>query len=456
MPDSHTVADIPTSLVEQLRAIPTHDALVELCEAARDAKLLAHADFKKLVAYMLEIADGRDRREPWTTRPGDAARPVAKLRVQMESCFGVYADLHWFKLNKTANRAGRPLRGLFPRMAASLSRATPEDFADLVRALISPTPDASLVKFLQERGGKAPGIGVEIFSRLAYAFRRDLYFAIPKEWGEASGCLDYIGGDLRKYCGLCRNLRGVCDELGFPKDVRASLLNEFLTQSVPPKRLSEALHKAMGPAISRFGVVKPDEAYRPSRGDEDLDTLPTDFAAASIRARRGRTDLRKSLIRSYGDRCVLTGNCPRHLLEVGYVVPFPEGVVHGSGNALLMRSDVHTLWDLNLLGIEPESMQVMIAPELAGTVYAKLAGRSVLSRLDGSNADMTGLVERWQVFTAAHPGWEALHSEREAQAAAGANTHADSDESSPTVETTGFAGRTAGTSRKPVRTSTRG
>ena len=404
------MSDAPTisrTLAEQLRAIPTHQVLLELCEAARDARLLAHPEFKKLVASILEVADGRDRREPWTTRPTDAARPVPRLRLQMEACFGVYADLHWFKLNKVCNRAGQPLRGLFPRMAASLARIQPEDFAELVRALISPTPDAALAKFLQSHGGKVPGLGVEVFSRLAFAFRRDLYFAIPRGWGERSGCLEWIGGDLRKYCGLCRNLRGVCDELGLPPDIRGSLLHELLAQDVPPRRLAEALHKAIGPSIARFGTLKPTEAYEPPKEEAEVDTVPADFAAASIRARRGRVELRTRLLKAYGERCAFTGACLPDLLEVAMFVPFPDGGdVHSAGNAILLRSDLHTLWDLNLIGIQPGTMRLAIAPRLAGTVYAQLAGRDMLTRVDGSQLLDGVLEERWSVFTAAHPDWE--------------------------------------------------
>lgn len=404
------MSDAPTisrTLAEQLRAVPTHTCLQELCESARDARLLAHPEFKKLIAYILEVADGRDRREPWTTRPTDAAKPVPRLRLQMEACFGVYADLHWFKLNKNCNRAGQPLRGLFPRMAASLARVKPEDFAELVRALISPTPDAALAKFLQAGGGKIPGLGVEVFSRLAFAFRRDLYFAIPRAWGERSGCLEWIGGDLRKYCGLCRNLRGVCDELGLPEDIRGSVLQELLSQDLPPKTLAESLHKAIGPSIARFGTLKVAEAWEPSKEDEELDTLPADFAASSIRARRGRSVLRSRLLKAYGQRCAFTGVCLPDLLEAAYFVPFPEGGdVHGDGNALLLRTDLHTLWDLNLVGLQPGTMRLAIAPRLVDTVYTQLAGREVLSRVDGTHLHDGAIEERWSVFTAAHPDWE--------------------------------------------------
>ena len=68
MPTIH----LPPAQIEQMRRAPIHGVLLELCKAARESKLLLLPEFKKLVAYLLEQADGRDRREPWTQRPGAA------------------------------------------------------------------------------------------------------------------------------------------------------------------------------------------------------------------------------------------------------------------------------------------------------------------------------------------------------------------------------------------------
>ena len=71
---------------------------------------------------------------------------------------------------------------------------------------------------------------------------------------------------------------------------------------------------------------------------------------------------------------MFTGSCIRDLLEVAYVRPFPTGGADSPRTALLMRSDVHTLWDLNLIGVEPTTRRVYIAKRLGGTVYEELAG----------------------------------------------------------------------------------
>jgi hypothetical protein len=337
------------------------------------------------------LEDDRDARVPG----------VPKLRVAIEKCFGVYADLHWFKLNRTTNQSGQPLLGLFERMAASLARVSEKDLAELLTALLSASPDAAVLRMLSARGGRIRGMGLELFSRIAYAYRRDLFFVLPKPWAESSGCLGFVGDDLRRYCGLCRNLRAVCDRLEIPTDVRGSVLLSLLERKRPPAALLEALHGAIGPALAKFSGLEPLDAFE-VKGDVKEDDLPTEFAAAAIRMRRGRRELRDQLLRRYGDKCAFSGGCPQDLLEVAYLVPYPTGDVHAPENAILLRSDLHTLWDLNLLGVDPSTLRVALAPNLSGSPYEKLAGRALTSRADGSHLSREGLAERWQRFSSAH------------------------------------------------------
>jgi hypothetical protein len=46
-------------------------------------------------------------------------------------------------------------------------------------------------------------------------------------------------------------------------------------------------------------------------------------------------------------------------------------------NGLLLRADLHSLFDLGMLAIEPETKKVVLADALAETSYADLAGRSI-------------------------------------------------------------------------------
>ncbi len=389
-------------LAEKLAALPTHDVLLDLSRAAVSARVAGTAAYKKVIAFLLDEADRRDRREPWSSREGDV-RPVPNLRIAIEECFGVYAGVHWFNLNKTANGSGHPLLGLFPRMGIALGKVNADDLGLIIEAMLADTPDAALLSLLQERGGRVPGVGVELFSRLAFAHRRDLYFTIPRAWGEASGCLRFIGEDLRQYCELCRNLREVCDELDLPRGVRGSVLHDLLSRAHPPADLLEVLHRAIGPSLSRYSALAPADAWEIPDDGDDLAALPMEFAAKALRARRGERGLRQKLLKAGGDRCAMTGRCLRDLLEVAYVLPFPTGAPHAPEAALLLRSDVHTLWDLNLVGVEPSTLAIHVAPRLEATRYGKLVGRALERPGKTPPLDVAALEERWRLFSSAYP-----------------------------------------------------
>lgn len=391
--------DLPSTLINSIQLNPVHSVLFDIGQAAVQHSVQSTEALQKLVAYIIELADGRDRREPWTNRPG-VARPVAKLRVALEEAFGTYGDLQWFKVNKTTNRSGQPLLGLFPRMAASLSRVDGADFGAIVTALVSSNPDAALVRMLHSRDGRIGAARVQLFSRLAYAFRRDLYFVISSDWGERTGVLKYIDNDLRRYVAVCQRLRDVCDLVGLSADIRASVFLHLLEGDKPDPELTAALGRAIGPTLARYAVLEPAEAYEASASKDDQAANPLEFATMLIRGRRGDRKLRHHLRKVYSDQCAITGSCPPDLLEVAYIVPFPTGSVHSPENAILLRSDLHTLWDLNQIGIDPKTMRIVVSPRLAESKYGKLAGRALLERADKSKLDRKVLTERWQAFNA--------------------------------------------------------
>lgn len=383
--------------LDAMRRKPIHALLQELGTAAVEYNFERTEGFQKLIAYLLELADRRDRREPWTQKPG-IARPIPKLRIIIENAFQNYADLQWFKLNRTTNKSGLPLYGLFPRMAAAVARIDPKVFGEVIEALVSTSPDTRLLRLLHEHSGRIHGMGVELFSRLTFAFRRDLYFILPSPWADTSGCLKFIDGDLRKYCALCRNLRTICDQVNITPAIRGNVLLDALSRDRLDEDLAKALSQSLGPSLIHYTLLEPGDAYEPESLDDDQAASPMEFAIKAIKARRGAKRLRNQLRQSYGDRCGISGPCPRDLLEVAYIVPFPQGNVHSLANSILMRSDLHTLWDLNLLGIDPDDLKVCVSEQLKGTGYEKLDGRTIVAPKDGTVVSSSSLRERWKLF----------------------------------------------------------
>jgi hypothetical protein len=97
-----------------------------------------------------------------------------------------------------------------------------------------------------------------------------------------------------------------------------------------------------------------------------------------IRERRGQRAFRDALRRRYGDRCLVTGCRLLDVLEAAHIRPYRGENDNHAENGLLLRADIHTLFDLNLLGIEPEGLLIKLHPALGGDQhYAPLEGKKL-------------------------------------------------------------------------------
>jgi hypothetical protein len=104
---------------------------------------------------------------------------------------------------------------------------------------------------------------------------------------------------------------------------------------------------------------------------EGIDRRP--LVERQIRERRGQRQFRDALRRWYGDRCLVIACEILAVREAAHISPYRGEDDNHPENGLLLRTDIHTLFDLHLLGIEPERLVVEVHPDVAGE-YGHLAG----------------------------------------------------------------------------------
>jgi hypothetical protein len=95
-----------------------------------------------------------------------------------------------------------------------------------------------------------------------------------------------------------------------------------------------------------------------------------------IKERRGQRRFRDALRGRYGDLCLVTGSKCLAVLEAAHICPYKGENDNDPTNGLLLRSDIHTLFDLDLLGIEPACLRISLHPKAAAE-YSFLAGESL-------------------------------------------------------------------------------
>lgn len=72
------------------------------------------------------------------------------------------------------------------------------------------------------------------------------------------------------------------------------------------------------------------------------------------RARLGQGAFRTLVTDAYERRCAITGESTLPVLEAAHIKPYADDGPHRTDNGILMRSDFHKLFDLNLVTVEPD------------------------------------------------------------------------------------------------------
>jgi hypothetical protein len=174
--------------------------------------------------------------------------------------------------------------------------------------------------------------------------------------------------------------------------------NEFVPRSVKilPKPISVSAIQAI-PGFKNFGVHRKDRvSHRNVTGEQYL-ALHSGHAAPligvmaeqeaaeaegefspgsekeakkrvyrSIVLRRGQARFRKRLLAAYDRRCCVTGTASEDVLEAAHIEPYATSSTNSLKNGLLLRSDVHVLFDLFLLSIHPITRRIYCCSSIRG------------------------------------------------------------------------------------------
>lgn len=93
-------------------------------------------------------------------------------------------------------------------------------------------------------------------------------------------------------------------------------------------------------------------------------SIPQGHLDAIVRVRRGQQKFRESLLGRYGSTCAVTGQQPEDVLDAAHLYSYADRAVHDPGGGLLLRSDVHRMFDRLLLTFDPRTWTSRVAPAL--------------------------------------------------------------------------------------------
>src|SRR5690606_25093431 len=115
--------------------------------------------------------------------------------------------------------------------------------------------------------------------------------------------------------------------------------------------------------------------------------------------RRGQPEFRQKLLMAYGRKCAISGCTTEDALEAAHIAPYLGVKSQTIANGLLLRADLHTLFDLNLIGINPNSMKVELSERIRNSSHSEFSGKR-LNQPDAlsQRPSKQALKARWKTF----------------------------------------------------------
>lgn len=97
----------------------------------------------------------------------------------------------------------------------------------------------------------------------------------------------------------------------------------------------------------------------------------------AIVQRQGQIAFRSRLLIAYEYACCVTDADALPALEAAHIYPYHGKRTNHVTNGILLRADLHTLFDQGLLCIDGTTLTVLVAPAVMNTVYRSISGRTI-------------------------------------------------------------------------------
>jgi hypothetical protein len=145
--------------------------------------------------------------------------------------------------------------------------------------------------------------------------------------------------------------------------------------------------------------LSPDEGSAPTEDTQPFalnlaDTRKT--VLRQIKERQGQPDFRAALRERYGDRCMISGCTIIDIVEAAHIKSYQGNDDNHPENGLLLRADLHTLFDLHLIGLEPGTLKIRVRSEAKKDGYEVFDGQTL--RYSGAGPSPEAVVFRWKQF----------------------------------------------------------
>lgn len=141
------------------------------------------------------------------------------------------------------------------------------------------------------------------------------------------------------------------------------------------------------------------KAHSTSQSDEIINQAEDDdinlFGTSKARIRHDQRVFRRNLIDLYEGKCAISGWSPTEALDAVHIVEHCISGINHTDNGLLLRADIHRLFDKHLLKINPKTLKVHVTNDLKNTEYWYFNNMKISKRKDGKYPSINHLTTKW-------------------------------------------------------------
>lgn len=179
----------------------------------------------------------------------------------------------------------------------------------------------------------------------------------------------------------------------------------WTSEDLRPFRVAERKLKSK----IRVDVKSAGEPTNTRIDEEKVDELRRRLAEVIIRDRQDC--FRAELIAAYGGRCAISGTRGGEVLEAAHVRPYSGPASSTVQNGLLLRADLHRLFDRHLIAIDPMTFRISVSTLLKSSDYHRYKNVKLRLPRDRELHPATeALRERWQLFKSIENAEERIHA----------------------------------------------
>ncbi len=118
-----------------------------------------------------------------------------------------------------------------------------------------------------------------------------------------------------------------------------------------------------------------DQTNIPSVEELQKDTRQTVQSTSVVR--HGQQRFREELLRAYGASCAVTEYDVGPALQAAHILEYRGTPSNNIKNGIVLRADIHILFDRALLAFDPSNYKVVLAKGIANSHYAELDGKNL-------------------------------------------------------------------------------